>query len=441
MALSDITRKEIEQAVAEFNKLGRAEFLKTYGFGTAESYFLVHNGSKFDSKAIVGVAHKFLPGEKQLKSGEFSGGLSTVVPLLKKLGFGIAAVAADGTASPEDVGTASSKKSRSRFGGEFPVRKPGINYWWVNQNQTWRHEIEGGYLWSPKRNQNGARNQFYENMRLVEPGDVVFSYFDQKIENFGIVQRTAISGQKPADFGLVGNYWNSDGWYAPVEWLKLPQAVRPKALIGQIRPHLPQKYSPLKSDGDGLQSVYLAAVPEEIASILLSQQGPQFVSEFPKLSRVTGDGASAIELLDTKLEEAIKNDTTIDSTERDAVVKARRGQGRYRKNLEQFETRCRVTGVTDPRLLRASHIKPWRSCANNHERLDGQNGLLLAPHIDHLFDKGYISFSDLGDLLVSSRIDRSQLNLLGIPSQLNAGVFSEAQREYLHFHRVEVFIL
>ena len=48
-----------------------------------------------------------------------------------------------------------------------------MRYWWVNQNQTFRQEIAGGYLWSPKRNANGARNPFYESMREVSPGDLV----------------------------------------------------------------------------------------------------------------------------------------------------------------------------------------------------------------------------------------------------------------------------
>jgi len=54
-------------------------------------------------------------------------------------------------------------------------------YWWVNHNQTWQQEIEGQYLWSPKVNANGSRNQFYNNMRLASPGDLVLSYADQQI--------------------------------------------------------------------------------------------------------------------------------------------------------------------------------------------------------------------------------------------------------------------
>ena len=63
-----------------------------------------------------------------------------------------------------------------------------MRYWWVNQNQTYRHEIAGGYLWSPKRNANGARNPFYEAMREVAPGDLVFSFVDTRIPAVGIAQ-------------------------------------------------------------------------------------------------------------------------------------------------------------------------------------------------------------------------------------------------------------
>ena len=149
----------------------------------------------------------------------------------------------------------------------------------------------------------------------------------------------------------------------------------------------------------------------------------------------------AIQLIDDTVEQEIKNNTEIDETERKALVSSRRGQGRFRQNLASIEKCCRVTGVTDPRLLRASHIKPWRSCANNHERLDGYNGLLLAPHIDHLFDRGYISFSDEGNLLVSPRINPDQFSLLGIsldPTP-NVGSFTEEQKSYLEFHRTLVF--
>ena len=61
-----------------------------------------------------------------------------------------------------------------------------MRYWWVNQNQTYRHEVAGNYVWSPKRNANGHRNPFYDFMREVAPGDVVFSFADTLIRAIGI---------------------------------------------------------------------------------------------------------------------------------------------------------------------------------------------------------------------------------------------------------------
>jgi hypothetical protein len=60
-----------------------------------------------------------------------------------------------------------------------------MNYWWVNQNQTFKAETQGGFLWSPKTNKNGARNQFYDNMTLVKSGDLIFSFCDRLVTGHG----------------------------------------------------------------------------------------------------------------------------------------------------------------------------------------------------------------------------------------------------------------
>ena len=84
-------------------------------------------------------------------------------------------------------------------------------------------------------------------------------------------------------------------------------------------------------------------------------------------------------------------------------MKARRGQGLFRSEVEHIEHACRVTGVEVLAHLRASHIKPW-SVSDDPERLDGANGLLMSPHVDHLFDQGYISFRNKGEILVSTQL-------------------------------------
>ena len=99
--------------------------------------------------------------------------------------------------------------------------------WWVNQNQTYRHEVRGGYLWSPKRNANGARNPFYDFMREVAPGDVVFSFADTWIKAMGFVASHAYEAPKPLEFGEVGAYWETIGWRVDVRFteLQLPKNV------------------------------------------------------------------------------------------------------------------------------------------------------------------------------------------------------------------------
>jgi hypothetical protein len=320
--------------------------------------------------------------------------------------------------------------------------KRRIVYWWVNQKQTWRHEIQGGYMWSPKRNSNNSFNRFYSNMHLVDTGDLVFSYFNQRIQYVGIVRRPAISWNKPNEFGLVGDYWNHEGWYVAVEWHKVPLPFRPKDLIEKLRPTLPKKYSPLNQEsGDGLQNVYLAKVPDEMAAILSAQMGI-WMHELEARRRVIGDDTSIESRLDDIVENHLLNDKTVAETEREAVIKARRGQGRYKQNLVAVEDRCRVTGVTDSRLLIASHIKPWRSCSNNEERLDGHNGFLLTPHIDRLFDRGYISFDEDGRVLTSERIAPLEFHKIGIDVDRppRVGEFSDRQQQYLDYHRNVIFI-
>ena len=158
-----------------------------------------------------------------------------------------------------------------------PYTHPIMRFWWVNQNQTFEQEFHGGFLWSPKRRADGARNQFYENMREVTPGDIIFSFKNREIAALGVAQSHGYDRPKPTEFGSIGENWEKQG-------------------------------------------------------------------------------------------------------------------------------------------------AGWRD-SDNDERLDGANGLLLTPSVDHLFDRGFISFKDNGDLLVSP-----------------VGDFRRNQRTFLEFHRDAVFL-
>jgi len=135
-----------------------------------------------------------------------------------------------------------------------------------------------------------------------------------------------------------------------------------------------------------------------------------------------------------EVERAIRKRRDITATEKKTLVQSRRGQGRFRGDLERVEGRCRVTGITQLDLLRASHIKPWAECTDR-ERLDPNNGLLLAPHVDLLFELGYITFTANGRVRVSKQLEPAVARAWRIKSGRPVGTFSKAQRAYLAYHR------
>jgi hypothetical protein len=103
------------------------------------------------------------------------------------------------------------------------------------------------------------------------------------------------------------------------------------------------------------------------------------------------------------------------STEVERLTIQRVGQQLFREALlDYWRGRCAVTGLDVPELLRASHAKPWAACADDNERLDVHNGLLLAPHVDALFDGGWVTFLPTGAMLLSDRLPESALGSLGL---------------------------
>jgi 5-methylcytosine-specific restriction protein A len=87
--LADLTRQSVEAALGEAARIGRTEFLKRHGFGPAREYFIEWNGARYDSKAVAGAAHSYLPGKSALTSDDFSGGEATVARSLRQLGFDV----------------------------------------------------------------------------------------------------------------------------------------------------------------------------------------------------------------------------------------------------------------------------------------------------------------------------------------------------------------
>jgi hypothetical protein len=314
-------------------------------------------------------------------------------------------------------------------------------YWWVNQNQTYRHEIQGGYLWSPKRNANGARNPFYESMREVAPGDLIFSFVETRILSVGVAQSYCWESPKPEEFGNAGQNWENIGWKVKVSFTEQANKVRPKDHIEVLRPLLPDRYSPLQPSGNGIQSVYLTEVPPRLAEVLMGLIGQEVAPISMAARNVKPVPTDDLDMWERRLEQQIVNDSTVRETDRVAIIRARTGQGLFKDRVSRIESRCRITSVENPVHLIASHCKPWRD-STNEERLDGENGLLLTPSIDHLFDRGFIGFENNGDLILSPVAHRPSLQRMGIEitKVVNVGGFTSGQKQFLEFHRNSVLL-
>ncbi|CAM8628831.1 HNH nuclease [Candidatus Planktophila dulcis] len=306
-----------------------------------------------------------------------------------------------------------------------------MRYWWVNQNQTYSHEYHGGFLWSPKTRADGGANPFYKSMEQVSPGDLVFSYTGTFIRAIGIVQRRAVTAPKP-DFDGAGDYWSKTGWYVECEFSEVLNPIQPKKYLEAITPFLKEKYAPLQLNGNGKQIVYLTEISSAFADLIISLTQ----SNIPLIQQELAPSEDLESEYEINLE--IESRHLEGDLEKIQLTKSRRGQGLFKSNVRLIENHCRVTEVSNIKHLRASHIKPW-SLADNIEKLDGNNGLLLSPHVDHLFDRGFISFTTSGNIEISKELNPHILVKWGIDPKKNVGSFTTRQGNYLEFHRETIF--
>ena len=258
-------------------------------------------------------------------------------------------------------------------------------------------------------------------MQRARPGDLVFSFCDTFIKAIGIVKQPAATAAKPPEFGNAGENWDQEGWRVDVEFNVLDSPIRPVDHMDRLRPLLPPKYSPLQSTGRGNQGVYLASIPDPMANALIELVGSQMVVA-----------------QEVSEETSLRDRDDIQATTKLALVQARVGQGLYRIRLEAVEACCRITGVSDRRFLTASHIKPW-AASDDREKLDGNNGLLLSPHVDRLFDRGFVTFRDDGAILVSDALPRDVASAWGVKPNVRTGQLNERQAQYMSYHRQVLF--
>lgn len=202
-------------------------------------------------------------------------------------------------------------------------------------------------------------------------------------------------------------------------------------------------------------AVFLAAFSQQNVARALGEYGTPMLAPLPK-GATAGRSVLDIPSLHRLLRRALQLSKTLPNellhtfekqvaalprtTEAERLVVQRVGQNVFRDGLlELWEGRCAVTGLAVPELLRASHIKPWADCETDAERLDVYNGVLLAPHLDAAFDRGFVTIADDGALVVSNVLDETAKRLLGLDRHLRMRGVAEPHRAYLPWHRDRIF--
>lgn len=158
------------------------------------------------------------------------------------------------------------------------------------------------------------------------------------------------------------------------------------------------------------------------------------------------DAHSFVWILERQYKEALKKGTfkkpkefQIKEKDKETIIKARIGQGRYRELLKQkWNDTESISDYANPDFMRASHIKPWKNC-DNKECIDPENGLLLKPDNDFLFDQGYISFNDDGSIIISKMLSTQDIQEFHLSEEIRIKQVTPKMKEYLNYHRENVF--
>ncbi|MEN8639822.1 HNH endonuclease [Pseudomonas sichuanensis] len=293
-----------------------------------------------------------------------------------------------------------------------------MQYFWVNLGTTHKEARNGGFLWaplSPTSASGKATRTHWENVGKVKAGDLIFCYHDNYLRALATAVGDAYKADRPATRSF--SEWKNIGYRVDIKITELKRPIHSSDIATEYLTRFDTHTTPsLFNAKNGVNQIYMASIPSD-AAVYLLEQG-EVISDYEDM--LIGAGGSE------------KQPST---TMREALIKARVGQGAFRAALcKRWNNRCALTGLTNPNLLIASHIHPWARC-DNKARLDPDNGLLLAAHIDRLFEYGLISFDESGKLLTSAKLCIKEQEILGLGRFKSIDGLNEGNLEYLSKHR------
>ncbi|WP_431028893.1 HNH endonuclease [Lysinibacillus sp. LZ02] len=300
-----------------------------------------------------------------------------------------------------------------------------MNFYIVMQGRTYIDEKSKGIIWSHIIDKSGQTPHFWERMKEVKVGDVIFHYVKGEIVAISIVRKDCYEGKKP-----YNDEEDVIGFTVEVAYEELEKTLNIKNYFKEIQPLLPRKYAAFQENGDGNQG-YLFPCNEMLALKLLELIGDLNVYEEEQ------------EQLEFAIGPIVKKERNklvpiLAETEAEAKVKIRKGQQRFKRGLSPlWNNQCALCGIDLPALLIASHSKPWKD-STDEERLDIYNGLLLCCNHDALYDQGYIAFDGTGKIHISNEINEEDYEKYGIHPKMRVNRRQE-NKPYFKWHKRNVF--
>lgn len=294
-----------------------------------------------------------------------------------------------------------------------------MEFYWVNVGVTISEVLEDKFLWAPEASQTKSGNvkhlDHWDNVAKVNSGDLIFCCHDKAISHIAVAQRDAYRSPRPPDRSFSA--WGDMGHRVDVTLVEIRVPVHRDMIADDFMSLYDSHCTPsIFTSGATLKQIYMAHLPRDAGVYLL-------------------DAANTLERFENELITEGGGGKPLSKTTRKAIVDARIGQGKYRSDLLlKWGKRCSLTGLSNTDLLVASHIHAW-SLSNNEERIDPDNGLLLATHIDRLFDRGLISFDDDGRLLVGESLTAADQKILALDQFTTLRSLTTSIRKYLVRHR------
>lgn len=331
-----------------------------------------------------------------------------------------------------------------------------MNYYFVFQNKSFEHEHKGGYLWAPKSTENGKRVSHWESMKGVKKGDLILHSVNKKLVAVSIAKGDCIDAQQPDEIKRE-RLWQDDGYMVYTEYFDLKDTIITSTHKDKILELQPKVNAPFNRLGRG-NTGYLFNSNKELSKYLIEEilkvqrdANTTYIIEslIKRCFKYEGKYDTQDNMMNQFIsEEAQQYPLNVEiakmeqvnkliDTEKLILIKSRVGHGVLKKKLLQRECKCKVCGLSDERFLIASHIKPW-SQSDAQERLDIENVLLLCPHHDAVFDKGYITFDADGTLVISSELSYESKTLLNLVEGKKV-TLSSRNGHYLKWHKENLF--